>query len=126
MRIRVTTVAAAVFGCLALTGCTDGTGTADRKTTDNAASATTQGDDDSTGYITERTITPWPFTVASGNLACADQAVTFITAEGTYGLNSRARQKHPGPDPIWAGDPNNPGKNISLDAVISRGLELCR
>ncbi|MGW5125204.1 DUF2511 domain-containing protein [Streptomyces sp. NPDC004069] len=126
MRIRVTAVAAAAFGCLALAGCTGGNGTAHRESTDNAQPATTQGDGDSAGYITERTITPWPFTVASGNLACADQAVTFITAEGTYGLNGRARQKHPGPDPIWAGDPNNPGKNISLDAVINRGLELCK
>ncbi|MFJ1656766.1 DUF2511 domain-containing protein [Streptomyces sp. NPDC088337] len=126
MRIRVTAVAAAVFGCLALTGCLGGSGTAERDSTDNTESAATLGDPDSTGYITERTTTPWPFTVASGNLACADQAVTFITAEGTYGLNSRARQKHPGPDPIWAGDPNNPGKNISLEAVIDRGLELCK
>ncbi|MFH9981035.1 DUF2511 domain-containing protein [Streptomyces sp. NPDC017179] len=126
MRIRVTAVAAAVFGCLALTGCLGGSGPAERDSTDNAESAATPGDPDSTGYITERTTTPWPFTVASGNLACADQAVTFITAEGTYGLNSRARQKHPGPDPIWAGDPNNPGKNISLEAVIDRGMELCK
>ncbi|MFF9127133.1 DUF2511 domain-containing protein [Streptomyces sp. NPDC014889] len=126
MRIRVTAVAAAVFGCLALTGCTGGSGTADRETTDNAEPAAGQGEPDSTGYISERTFIPWPFTVASGNLACADQAVTFITAEGTYGLNSRARQKHPGPDPIWAGDPNNPGKNIPLDGVIDRGLELCK
>ncbi|MFF4761715.1 DUF2511 domain-containing protein [Streptomyces sp. NPDC001292] len=123
MRIRVTAVAAAVFGCLALTGCT---GAADRETTDNAEPATTQGDGDSTGHITERAITPWPFTVASGNLACADQAVTFVTAEGTYGLNARARQRHPGPDPIWAGDPDNPGKNISLGAVVNRCLELCK
>ncbi|MFD4956111.1 DUF2511 domain-containing protein [Streptomyces sp. NPDC058451] len=126
MRIRVTAVAAAVFGCLALTGCLGGSRTAERDSTDNTESAATLGDPDSTGYITERTTTPWPFTVASGNLACAGQAVTFITAEGTYGLNSRARQKHPGPDPIWAGDPNNPGKNISLEAVIDRGLELCK
>ncbi|MFD4613727.1 DUF2511 domain-containing protein [Streptomyces sp. NPDC058440] len=126
MRIRVTAVAAAVFGCLALTGCLGGSGTAERDSTDNTESAAILGDPDSTGYITERTTTPWPFTVASGNLACAGQAVTFITAEGTYGLNSRARQKHPGPDPIWAGDPNNPGKNISLEAVIDRGLELCK
>ncbi|MGX4687784.1 DUF2511 domain-containing protein [Streptomyces sp. JNUCC 63] len=127
MRIRVTAAAAAVSGVLALTACTSNAITADNRSDDDAKSVdTAEGTGEPTGYITERSVKPWPFTVASGTLACSGQAVTFAIAEGTYGLNDAARRKHPAPDPIWADDPDNPGARISLTEVIDKGLELCK
>jgi hypothetical protein len=126
MRIRVTAAAAAVSGVLALTACTSSAGTSDNRS-DNAKPVDSAEDTgEPTGHITERTDKPWPFTVASGTLACSGQAVTFTIAEGTYGLNDAAQRKHPAPDPIWADDPDNPGSRIPLTEVIGKGLELCK
>jgi hypothetical protein len=127
MRIRVTAAAAAVSGVLALTACTSSAVTADSRSGDDTKPVDTAEDTgEPTGYITERTLKPWPFTVASGTLACNGQAVTFTIAEGTYGLNDAAQRKHPAPDPIWADDPDNPGTRIPLTEVIDQGLELCK
>lgn len=127
MRIRVTAAAAAVSGLLALTACTDSAATAGSRSDDGAkAVGTAEGSGAPSGYITDRTVKPWPFTVASGTLACSGQAVTFTIAEGTYGLNDAAQRKHPAPDPIWADDPDNPGTRIPLTEVIAKGLDLCK
>jgi hypothetical protein len=123
MRIRVTAAATAVSGLLALTACTSSAATAGSRSADGAKSV---GTAEPAGYITDRSIKPWPFTVASGTLACSGQAVTFTIAEGTYGLNDAAQRKHPAPDPIWADDPNDPGTRIPLTEVIAKGLELCK
>lgn len=126
MRIRVTAAAAAVSGVLALTSCT-GSATADGPSDDDAKAVNTAEETgEPTGHISERNIKPWPFTVASGTLACSGQAVTFTIPEGTYGLNDAAQEKHPAPDPIWADDPDNPGTRIPLTEVIDEGLKLCK
>ncbi|PZH18681.1 hypothetical protein C1I97_03640 [Streptomyces sp. NTH33] len=127
MRIRVTAAAAAVSGVLALTACTSSAATADRHSDNGAKPAdTAESSGEPAGHITERSVKPWPFTVASGTLACSGQAVTFTIPEGTYGLNDAAQRKHPAPDPIWADDPNSPGSRIPLTEVIAKGLQLCR
>ncbi|GAA0928820.1 DUF2511 domain-containing protein [Streptomyces thermoalcalitolerans] len=122
MRIRVTAAAAAVSGVLALTACSS-SATADGG---SKSVSTAEKSSEPAGYISERTIKPWPFTVASGTLACSGQAVTFTIPEGTYGLNDAAQKKHPAPDPIWADDPDNPGSRIPLTEVIDEGLKLCK
>ncbi|MFE9173801.1 DUF2511 domain-containing protein [Streptomyces kebangsaanensis] len=126
MRIRATAAAAAVSGVLALTACTSSSATADNRSDDAKSVGTAEDGGEPSGHITDRTVKPWPFTVASGTLACSGQAVTFTIPEGTYGLNDAAQRKHPAPDPIWADDPNNAGTRIPLTEVIAQGLELCK
>ncbi|GAA1015133.1 hypothetical protein STXM2123_5533 [Streptomyces sp. F-3] len=126
MRIRATAAAAAVSSVLALTACS-GSATADGGSADGGSSVGTAAKTtEPAGHISERTIKPWPFTVASGTLACSGQAVTFTIPEGTYGLNDAAQARHPAPDPIWAEDPDNPGSKIPLTEVIDEGLKLCK
>lgn len=71
-------------------------------------------------------VQPWPFTVASGLLACEGGAVTFTAGGVEYGVNGTAQDLgYPGPDAIWADDPETPGLKVSISAVIDRGLQEC-
>ena len=73
----------------------------------------------------------WPLTVDAGELRCEGQEgvrlATFVTGGEEYALNARARGQREGADlePIWAPDPDRPGKNRELGPLIDRALELC-
>lgn len=94
--------------------------------------AAVAGGSSSTGRsaeVTAQTLTPWPFTVDTGELSCEDDAVTFTAAGVRYALNGTAKDRgYAAVDGIWADDPSDPGLplKVSLQSAIDRGLSLCQ
>ncbi|WP_280300583.1 DUF2511 domain-containing protein [Nocardia abscessus] len=69
----------------------------------------------------------WPFTVDHGTIECrAGEVVVFIAPDGkSYGLNDKAEQAGmAGIEPLRADGAG--GDKISLGALRSRALQLCK
>jgi hypothetical protein len=74
----------------------------------------------------------WPFSVASGVVACKGQrsaGVATFRPEGSdtvYALNGTAISAgYPRPDPIWLDDPTAPGLKISIGWLTDYALAIC-
>jgi|GEM_PF-3471750 len=73
----------------------------------------------------------WMLTVDSGTLVCEPPAgIVFIAPDGTeYAVNGTATgMGYADIQPIWKADPSVPaelGLKISIDPLITAGMELC-
>ena len=76
--------------------------------------------------VSAANLSPWPFTVSSGVIACDNGAVTFTAGGKKYALNGSAQANGLSPiDAVWAMDPSHPSLNVSVDGAIKKGLALC-
>ncbi|MDK1476060.1 DUF2511 domain-containing protein [Streptomyces sp. 549] len=79
-----------------------------------------------TSKISKGDVTPWPFTVDTGTLACDQGKITFEAGGTEYGLTGSAQSSYAKPDPIWVDDPDVPGVKTSLGSLIAAGMKLCK
>ena len=71
----------------------------------------------------------WPFTVASGVLACVHPptigAVTFTTGGTVYAVNGTAMDAHYADiSPIWRRT-SGPTPRVDIGGMVDQGLKLC-
>jgi hypothetical protein len=69
----------------------------------------------------------WPFTVSAGTLACDGPGVIFLVNGKAYALNGAAMMRgYLASDPIVLPDPNNKFGKKSTEAVLNKGMEMCK
>ncbi|MBF6125391.1 DUF2511 domain-containing protein [Nocardia brasiliensis] len=116
---------AALCGAVAISACGGGSGPKDLAHRDGVAlpeptSSSQAVASENLGYL-------WPFTVDRGTIGCrAGEQATFTAPDGKlYALNEEAEQAGlPGVEPLRATGAG--GDKVSLGALRSRAMQLCR
>ncbi|WP_405014648.1 DUF2511 domain-containing protein [Kitasatospora sp. NBC_01539] len=85
------------------------------------------GGEEHTREVSASTVSPWPFTVASGTLHCRSGGALTFEAGGTeYGLNGPAQDAgYPAPLPVWADAQGGGGLHMDMLPALDAAQALC-